>query len=82
MMPRFVSSKRLMGCLYEILANSLSDPHLNKCVTRYTNVYIEIKNAIAETREDNQCLIYKFSYYDMIQMFVLSTVVVQDVERY
>lgn len=82
MMPRFVSSKRLMGCLYEILANSLSDPHLNKCVTRYTNVYIEIKNAIAETKEDNQCLIYKFSYYDMIQMFFLSTVVVQDVERY
>ena len=41
-----------------------------------------MKNAIAETKEDNQCLIYKFSYYDMIQMFVLSTVVVQDVERY
>ena len=55
---------------------------MNKCVTRYTNVYIEIKNAIAETKEDNQCLIYKFSYYDVIQMFFLSTVVVQDVERY
>lgn len=77
MMLCFVLFKRFMGCFYEILVNLLSDVYLNKCIIRYMNVYIEIKNVIVvEIKQDNYFLIYKFSYYDMIQMFFLLIVVV------